>query len=112
VNLRTDRLDIAKRIAKAVREKDGGLPAVRALGFEIKQRGIVQVSMNLVDYHKTGIGKAFGAVQAEAAKEGIEVEGSEIVGLVPLDALVQCANYMLALENFKTEQILETRLRK
>jgi glutamate formiminotransferase len=112
VNLRTDRLDIAKRIAKAVREKDGGLPAVRALGFEIKQRGIVQVSMNLVDYHKTGIGKAFGAVQAEAAKEGIEVEGSEIVGLVPLDALVQCANHMLALENFKTEQILETRLRK
>jgi glutamate formiminotransferase len=112
VNLKTDKLEIAKRIARTVREKDGGLPAVRALGFEIKQRGIVQVSMNLVNYHKTGISGAFEAVRAEAAKDGIEVEGSEIVGLVPLEALVQCASHMLALENFKTEQILETRLRK
>jgi glutamate formiminotransferase len=112
VYLRTDRLGIAKRIAKTVREKDGGLPAVRALGFEIKQRGIVQVSMNLVNYHKTGIAKAFEAVKAEAAKDGVDVEGSEIVGLVPLEALVECANRFLALENFKSAQILETRLQK
>ena len=112
VNLKTANLDIAKRIAKAVREKDGGLPAVRALGFELKERGIVQVSMNLVNYHKTGISRAFEAVKAEAAKAGVEVEGSEIVGLVPLEALVECANHFLALENFKPAQILETRLQK
>jgi glutamate formiminotransferase len=112
VNLRTDNLEVAKKIAKTVREKDGGLPAVRALGFEIKQRGIVQVSMNLVNYHKTGIARAFEAVKAEAARAGVEVEGSEIVGLVPLEALVECADHFLALENFKAAQILETRLQK
>lgn len=112
VNLRTGDLNIAKKIAKTVREKDGGLPAVRALGFEIKQRGIVQVSMNLVNYHRTGIFSAFEAVRAEAARAGVEVEGSEIVGLVPLEALVQCVDHFLALENFKPAQILETRLQK
>jgi len=109
VNLGTDRLDIAKKIAKAVREKDGGLPGVRALGFEIKQRGIVQVSMNLTNYHKTGIARAFEAVKAEAAKDGVEVAGSEIVGLVPLEALVEAAGSLLALENFSAGQVLESR---
>jgi glutamate formiminotransferase len=109
VNLRTDRLDIAKRIAKAVREKDGGLPGVRALGFEIRQKGIVQVSMNLVNYHKTGIARAFEAVKAEAARDGVEVAGSEIVGLVPLEALVDAARHFLAVENFSAGQVLEAR---
>jgi glutamate formiminotransferase len=109
VNLRTDRLDIAKRIAKTIREKDGGLPAVRALGFEIAQKGIVQVSMNLTNYHRTGIAQAFEAVRAEAAKEGVEVAGSEMIGLVPLEALVQAAGHMLAIENFTTGQVLEAR---
>jgi len=111
VNLDTDRLELAKAIARKVREKDGGLPAVRALGFEIKERNIVQVSMNLVNYHKTGIHQAFEAVRAEAEKAGVRVLGSEVVGLVPLDALVQCADFFLKLENFKPAQILETRLR-
>jgi glutamate formiminotransferase len=112
VNLKTDDLGIAKSIARAVREKDGGLPAVRALGFRIEQRGIVQVSMNLVNYHKTGLARAFEAVKAEAARAGVVVEGSEIVGLVPLEALVDCANHFLSLENFKPTQILNTNLQK
>lgn len=112
VNIRTNDQDIARRISRKVREKDGGLPALRALGFELKQRGIVQVSMNLVNYHKTGLAAAFEAVRAEAAREGVEVEGSEIVGLVPLDALVQCVDHFLVLENFKPAQILDTRLKQ
>ncbi len=110
VNLATDRLDIAKAIAKKVREKDGGLPAVRALGFEIRERGIVQVSMNLVNYHRTGIAAAFEAVRAEAEKAGVRVQGSEVVGLVPLEALAECAGHFLKLENFKPAQVLEARL--
>jgi len=110
VNLRTTELDIAKRIAKKVREKDGGLPAVRALGFELKDRGMVQVSMNLVNYHKTGIAAAFEAVRAEADRANVAVAGSEIVGLVPLEALTDCASRFLSLENFKATQVLESRL--
>jgi glutamate formiminotransferase len=112
VNLATGDLDVAKAIARKVREKDGGLPAVRALGFEIKERGIVQVSMNLVNYHRTGIHAAFEAVAAEAGKAGVGVQGSEVVGLVPLEALVLCADHFLRLENFKQAQILETRIQK
>ncbi len=112
VNLATDRLDIAKAIAGKVREKDGGLPAVRALGFEIKERNIVQVSMNLVNYHRTGIEAAFEEVRSEAEKAGVAVLGSELVGLVPLEALVRCAGHFLKLENFRQSQILETRIQK
>jgi glutamate formiminotransferase len=112
VNLATDRLDLAKAIAKKVREKDGGLPAVRALGFEIKERGIVQVSMNLVNYHRTGIAAAFEAVRAEAEKAGVRVLESEVVGLVPLEALADCAGHFLHLAAFKPAQVLEARLLK
>jgi len=112
VDLATDRLDIAKAIAKKVREKDGGLPAVRALGFEIRERGIVQVSMNLVNYHRTGIHAAFEAVRAEAESAGVKVLGSEVVGLVPLEALVECAGHFLKLQGFKPAQVLESRLNK
>jgi glutamate formiminotransferase len=110
VNLATGDLNIAKAIAKRVRERDGGLPAVRALGFEIRERGIVQVSMNLINYHRTGIGEAFAAVSAEAERAGVQVLGSEVVGLVPMEAMVRCAAFLLKLENFKPDQVLETRL--
>ncbi|MEM4728780.1 MAG: glutamate formimidoyltransferase [Thermoplasmata archaeon] len=110
VNLNTSDINVAKKIAKKVRERDGGLPAVRALGFEIKERGIVQVSMNLVDYHRTPIWAAFEAVSSEARAMGVEVLGSEIVGLVPLEALAQCAEHFLRLEKFGQGQILETRI--
>src|SRR6266571_2784394 len=110
VKLRTTDVGVAKRIAKAIRESDGGLAAVRAKGFELVDRGLVQVSMNMVDYRKTSLAQAFEAVRALAAKEGVEIAESEIVGLVPLDALVDAATQYLKLARFHREQILETRL--
>jgi glutamate formiminotransferase len=110
VNLNTTDLRIAKEIAKKVREKGGGLPTVKAMGFDIKERSIVQVSMNLTNYLITNIWRAFEEVKKEAELLGVEVIGSEIVGTVPLEAIVGCADEYLKLENFKRDQILETRL--
>src|SRR3990170_4732944 len=110
VNLRTTDVGVARRIAKAIRESDGGLPAVRAKGFELADRGLVQVSMNMVDYRKTSLAQAFEAIRALAATEDVEIEESEIIGLVPLDALVDGATQYFKLARFHLEQILETRL--
>src|SRR5437867_4506834 len=110
VNLRTTDVGVAKRIAKAIRESDGGLPAVRAKGFDLADRGLVQVSMNMVDYRKTSLAQAFEAIRALAAKESVEIAESEIIGLMPLDALVDAATQYLKLARFHREQILETRL--
>ena len=110
VNLRTTDVGIAKRIAKAIRESDGGLPAVRAKGFELADRGLVQVSMNMVDYRKTTLVQAFEAIRSLAAKEGVEIAESEVIGLVPLDALVDGAAQYFKLARFHGDQILETRL--
>jgi len=110
VNLATRDVRIAKRIAKAIRESDRGLPAVRAKGFELGDRGLVQVSMNMTDYHKTSLVQAFEAIRALAAKEGVEVVESEIIGLVPLDAILAGATQYFKLARFHREQILETRL--
>ena len=110
VNLKTKDVAIARRIAKAIRESDGGLPAVRAKGFELADRGLVQVSMNMVDYRKTSLVQAFEAVRTLAAKEGVEIAESEIIGLVPLDALSEGATQYFKLARFHREQILETRL--
>jgi len=110
VNLGTNDLAIAKKIAHQLRAKDGGLTYVKALGFELKERGIVQVSMNLTDYHKSQLFKAEELVELFAKRYGVPVAGSEIVGLVPMDALVDTAEFYLKLENFSREQVLEKRL--
>src|SRR6266571_1352983 len=110
VNLRTADVGVAKRIAKAIRESDGGLPAVRAKGFALSERGLVQVSMNMVDYRRTSLAQAFEAIRALAEKEGVEIAESEVVGLVPLDALVDGATQYFKLARFHRDQILETRL--
>jgi glutamate formiminotransferase/formiminotetrahydrofolate cyclodeaminase len=110
VNLETNNLAIAKKIAHQLRAKDGGLAYVKALGFELKERGIVQVSMNMTDYHKSQLFKAEELVELFAERYGVPVVGSEIVGLVPMDALVDSAEFYLKLENFSREQILEKRL--
>jgi len=112
VNLGTRDLAIAKKIAHQLRAKDGGLAYVKALGFELKERGIVQVSMNMTDYHKSQLFKAEELVELFAERYGVPVVGSEIVGLVPMDALVDSAEFYLKLENFSREQILEKRLFK
>lgn len=110
VNLDTNNLQIAKDIAKVTREKGGGLPAVKALGFALNDRGIVQVSMNLTDFNVTGMVAAFEHVRAEAIKHGIRVLGSELVGLVPLEALAQIARDALQLEAFSSNQVIEVKL--
>jgi glutamate formiminotransferase len=110
VNLGTDDVEIAKKIAKAIRYKDGGLRFVKALGFEIKERGIVQVSMNLTNYEKTPVFRVFEMIKAEAERYGVPVIGSEVIGLIPVNALIDSADYYLKIENFKKEQILENKL--
>jgi len=110
VNLNTNDLSIAKKIAKAVRFKSGGFRYVKALGFEIKERGIVQVSMNLTNYKKTPIYRVFEAIKSEADRYGVSIIGSELIGLAPMDALLDVADFYLRLENFKKTQILERRI--
>jgi glutamate formiminotransferase/formiminotetrahydrofolate cyclodeaminase len=110
VNLATEDVSIAKKIAKAVRGRDGGLQFVKALGFELKDRRQVQVSMNLVNYEGTPIFRAFEMVRREAERYGVAVAASEIVGLVPQAALNACGDYYLRLENFSENQVLENRL--
>jgi glutamate formiminotransferase / formiminotetrahydrofolate cyclodeaminase len=110
VNLATTDISIAKKVAKAVRGRDGGLQHVKALGFELKDRGQVQVSMNLVNYEATPIFRAFEMVCREAKRHGVNVAASEIVGLVPQAALNACADFYLQLEGFSEQQVLERRL--
>lgn len=110
VDLATSDLGVAKKIAHELRAKDGGLAFVKALGFELKQRRMVQVSMNLTDYHKSELFKAYELVKLFADRHGVQVVGSEIVGLTPMDALVDSAEFYLRLENFNREQILEKRI--
>jgi len=110
VNLSTDSMEIAGKIAKQVRNLSGGFRYVKALGIELEDRGIVQVSMNLTDYTKTSIYRVFETIKMEAARYGVNIVGSEIVGLVPMQALVDTTDYYLRLENFSINQVLETRL--
>jgi glutamate formiminotransferase/formiminotetrahydrofolate cyclodeaminase len=110
VNLATDEVDVAKRIAKQVRGRDGGLTAVKALGFDLKDRGLVQVSMNMVDYKQSQLYKAFELIHSLAETEGVEIAESEVVGLVPSEALTDTAKFYLRLHGFKNDQILERKL--
>ena len=111
INLATDRLDVAKKIAAAVRHSSGGLRFVKAMGVRVENRGVVQVSMNLTNYQKSPMFRVMDLVRREAARYGVTVLESEIVGLVPASALVETAAYCLQLERFSSEQILENRLR-
>lgn len=110
IYLNTADLAVARTIARTVRYSSGGLRYVKALGLEIAERGQVQVSMNLTNYRKSALHTVFNLVQSEAAAHGIGVTDSEIVGLVPLGALVDAARHYLRLHNFDAEQILETKL--
>jgi glutamate formiminotransferase len=112
INLNTDRLDVAKKIAAAIRHSSGGLRYVKAMGLTLDERKIVQVSMNLTNYQKTPIFRVFEIVKREAARYGVNVLESEIVGLVPSAALVASAEYYLQLERFGADQVLENKLMK
>jgi glutamate formiminotransferase len=111
INLRTTDVSIARKIARAVRARHGGLPFVKALGFELCSRGLVQVSLNIVNYEVTGITQAYDAVRRETEQAGVEIVGTEIVGLVPEKALERSAEYFQKLENFSEDKIFEYRLR-
>jgi glutamate formiminotransferase len=110
INLATDRIDVAKKIATAIRMSSGGFRFVKAMGLSLGDRNIVQVSMNLTNFEKTPIHRVFETVKREAARYGVPVLESEIVGLVPAAALVQAAEYYLQLEGFNAGQVLENRL--
>ena len=111
INLNTDRLDVAKKIATAIRHSGGGLRFVKAMGVMLEDRRIAQVSMNLTNHEKTPIFRVFELVKREAERYGVSILESEIVGLVPSAALTGAAQFYLQLEGFSGEQILENKLR-
>jgi glutamate formiminotransferase / 5-formyltetrahydrofolate cyclo-ligase len=110
VNLSTDNIEVANKIAKVVRNIGGGLRFVKAMGVKLEDRNIVQVSMNLVNYERTAVYRAFEMVKMEAKRYGVSVVGSEVIGLTPMAALIQAAEYYLQIENFSMNQILEKRV--
>jgi glutamate formiminotransferase len=110
VNLGTGDLEIANAIARKVRHVGGGLRFCKAMGVALHDQGITQVSMNLTDYTKTAIYRAHELVRIEAQRYGVPVVGAEVIGLVPMAALVDSAAYYLGLENFSINQVLEAKL--
>jgi glutamate formiminotransferase len=110
INLATKELAVADRIAKAIRHLSGGFRYVKAMGVELSDRGLVQVSINMTNFKKTPLHRVFECVRSEAARHGVAVVGSEIVGLTPAEALYAAAEHYLRLEGFSAEQVLETKL--
>jgi glutamate formiminotransferase len=108
VNLETPDVQVAKDIAKKIREKDGGLPGVKALGFLVD--GKAQVSMNLVDYEKTNFDEAYRAIEEECKRLKVKVKSSEIYGMIPLESLVQAVKSTFKADTFKSDQVLEKKL--
>lgn len=112
INLGTPDLEVAKRIAKAIRASSGGYHFVKAMGVKLEERKVAQVSINMTDFNKTPLHRVFETVRSEAARHGVNVIGSEIVGLVPAQALIDAADHFLRLENFDPSQVLERRIRE
>jgi glutamate formiminotransferase len=110
INLNTPNVEPAKAIAKKIRASSGGFPCVKAMGVELQARNLTQVSMNLTDFETTSLAMVFEAVAKEAAALGVQVVGSEIVGLVPRQALDDAAVHFLRVENFRPELVVENRL--
>ena len=110
VNLATDDVALAKRIAQAIRESSGGLPAVQAMGLLLDAPRLAQVSMNLLDYQTTGISTVVAEIERLAGEEGVAIDHCELVGLAPTDALLSVAGEVLRLRDFSADQALELRL--
>jgi glutamate formiminotransferase len=110
VNLKTDDVQVARDIARKIRTSSGGMPFVKALGLPLAERGLVQVSMNLTDFEQTPLHVVFDAVKREAVARGVEIAGSEIIGLIPKKALEDAASHYLQCENFESGLVLENRL--
>jgi len=112
VNLATENVAVAKTIAKEIREKDGGFPGIRALGFMLEEQKMTQVSVNVVDYRKTSLATLVQAVTAKAAAQGVDVAETELVGLAPADALITSAAQMLKIRGFGPDMVLENKIAK
>lgn len=110
INLATADVEVAQRIGKAIRHSSGGLRFVKAMGVRLEDRGIAQVSINMTDFRRTPLHRVFEMVRSEAARYGVSICGSEIVGLVPQDALLQTADFYLKLEGFNPGRVFERRL--
>ncbi len=110
INLATDRLEVARSIAAAIRHSSGGLRCVKAMGLFLEDRRQAQVSINMTDFRSTPVHRVFEMVRSEAARFGVAIAGSEIVGLVPQDALIEAASHYLRLEGFDPSRVLERRL--
>jgi glutamate formiminotransferase len=110
VNLRSDDVDVAREIARLVRERDGGFPGVRALGLDLPRAGFVQVSMNVTDWQAAALHEIVARISSEAEARGVEVAGSELVGLMPAGPAVAAAGAMLRIDGFDPSHVLELRL--
>jgi glutamate formiminotransferase len=110
VNLRAADVEVARAVARSVREKDGGFPGVRALGLALPRAGLVQVSMNVEDYEAAELHEILARIEHEAAARGADVLGSELVGLMPAGAAVSAAGALLRIDGFDPTRVLELRL--
>jgi len=110
VNLHTKDVNIAKAIAKAIRSSSGGFSAVKAIGLELKERGMTQVSMNIVDYEKNALYRVLELIKAEAKRWGISIAETEVYGMVPVAALLESTSYYMQIADFDPNQVIELRL--
>jgi glutamate formiminotransferase/glutamate formiminotransferase/formiminotetrahydrofolate cyclodeaminase len=110
VNLRSDDVEVARTIARSVRETDGGFPGVRALGLDLPRAGFVQVSMNVEDWEAAALHAIVAQIEVEAEARGVEVAGAELVGLMPAGAAAAAAGALLRIEGFDASRLLELRL--
>ncbi|MCE5344655.1 MAG: glutamate formimidoyltransferase [Bacteroidales bacterium] len=110
INLNTTNLEIANKIAKCIRHISGGLRYCKAMGVDLKEKGIVQVSINMTDYTRTPLYRVFEMVKFEAQRYGAEIVGSEIIGLTPMEALIDTAEYYMRIEDFSMKQVIEYRM--
>ena len=110
VNLRAEDVEIAREIARLVRERDGGFPGVRALGLDLRKAGLIQVSMNVTDWEAAALHEIVAKIVSEAEARGAAVVGSELVGLMPAGAAVAAAGSLLRIDGFDASHVLELRL--
>lgn len=111
INLSTSDIEIANKIAKTIRESSGGMKWIKAIGVMLEDRNIAQVSINMINYTKTPMYRVFENVRFEAERYGVQIVGSEVIGVVPMDAMIDAAEYYLKVENFdKDRQIMEKHL--
>jgi len=110
VNLRTQNLDLAKKVARKIRESSGGIPSVQALGLELQEKGMVQVSMNLTNYRQASIPRVLEFIRAEITGTGVEIAETELVGLLPMEALEDVVREYLKMPEFDSDRVIETHL--